>query len=243
MERQDVKPLNVYYNTDSDNGSSDDDKGGKHRSASHAQHSRETPYTVFDIFPKGEGSKPASGAAVAESSSKSRRLTGRPESRKVKKARETSEMAAAIENSLLPYGDVGTPVTAADRLALRATKKAEQQALAALRSINGSEASVPNLAKHWHNTIQALRALEKYVFAYCCSYKLYKQQQHSAGSMVANNLQATAFAMLNWKWTTKSRQRDSVRQLIHKVGGSGDKESIDFSPKFPDDGSIDAPCT
>ena len=29
MERQDIKPLNVYYNTDSDDGSSDDDKGGQ----------------------------------------------------------------------------------------------------------------------------------------------------------------------------------------------------------------------
>ena len=242
MERQDIKPLNVYYNNDSDDGTSDDDKGGKQRSASHAQHSREAPYTAFDIFPKGEGSKPTSGAAVAESGTKSRRLTSHPESRKAKKARETSKMAAAIENSLLPYSEVGTPVTAADRLALRATKKAEQQALAALRSIDGSEASVPNLAKHWHNTIQELRALEKYIFAYWCSYKLYKQQQHSAGSTVANQLQASAFATLNWKWTTKSRQRDSMLQLIHKVGKSGDKEAIDFSPKFPDDGSLDELC-
>ena len=48
--------------------------------------------------------------------------------------------------------------------------------------------------------------------------------------------------MLNWQWTTKSRQRDPVLQLIHKVGESGNKEAIGFNPKFPDDGSIDALC-
>ena len=31
-------------------------------------------------------------------------------------------------------------------------------------------------------------------------------------------------------------------QLIHKVGKSGDKEAIDFSPKFPDNGSLDELC-
>ena len=67
-----------------------------------------------------------------------------------------SKMAAAIENVLPPYSNVGTPITASDQLALCTTKKEEQQALATLCSINGSEASVPNLAKHWHNTIQEL---------------------------------------------------------------------------------------
>ena len=114
--------------------------------------------------------------------------------------------------------------------------------MAALRSIDGSEASVPNLAKHWHNTIQELRALEKYIFAYWCSYKLYKQQQHTVGPTLATQLQASAFATLDWKWTTKSRQHDSMQQLIHKVGKSGDKETIDFSPVFPDNGTLDELC-
>ena len=100
-------------------------------------------------------------------------------------------MAAVIENSMIPYRDVGTPVTAGDRLALRDAKKSEQQALAQLRGIDGSETSGPDLAKHWCSTMRTLRDLEKYVFAYWCSYKLFKQQQHSAGSTIANNLQAT----------------------------------------------------
>ena len=238
MERNDIKPLKVYYNTGSDDGSSDEDKGAKHRSAAHAQHARGTRYTEFDIFPKAEGSKPTSGASI----SKSRRLTDRPESRRAKAARATSRMAAVIENSMIPYSDAGTPVTAGDRLALRDAKKAEQQVLAQLRDIGGSEASGPDLAKHWHGTMRKLRDLEKYVFAYWCSYKLFKQQQHSAGSTIANNLQTNAFAMLSWQWTTKSRQRDPVLQLIHKVGESGNKEAIGFNPKFPDDGSIDVLC-
>ena len=38
MERNDIKPLKVYYNTESEDGSSDDKKGAKPRSAAHAQH-------------------------------------------------------------------------------------------------------------------------------------------------------------------------------------------------------------
>ena len=151
-------------------------------------------------------------------------------------------MAECIESSLIPYNDAGTPVTAGKRLALRAARKAEQQVLANLRGIDGSETGGLDLAKHWNGTIRALRELEKYVFAYWCSYRLFNQQQHSAGLTVANSLQLTAFAMLNWKWATASQQCEPVRQLIHKVGASGAKEAIGFNPKFPDDGSIDALC-
>ena len=140
------------------------------------------------------------------------------------------------------YSDVGTPLTAGDRLALRDAKKSEQQVLAQLSDIGGSSPSSADLAKHWRSTLRHLRDLEKYVFAYWCSYKLFKQQQHSTGPTITNNLQATAFAMLNWQWTTKSRQHDSVLPLIHKVRESGNKETIGFNPKFPDDGSIDTLC-
>ena len=117
--------------------------------------------------------------------------------------------------------------------------------LAQLCGIGSIRTDGLNLAKHWNNTIRALRDLGNYAFAYWCLYRLYKQPQHSAGSAIANNLQQTAFAILNWKWAAMLRQSTPVLQLIHEVRVPGAREaSISFNPnlKFLSDGLIGALC-
>ena len=67
MERNDIKLLKVYYNTESEDRSSDDKKGAKPQSAAHAQHTHRTRSTKFDIFPTEEHSKPVASVSSLQS--------------------------------------------------------------------------------------------------------------------------------------------------------------------------------